>query len=153
MLTQQLEDADVLPHAAPGTMSLFESRSEFAKDRRKLPMAIDVGVIQGCRASGKRHQVMQGIENLVAGVVAAHMAGHDLVTVNDLDAVDVALDGHILESDGARDAVAHVVEPHELVLVDFRRLPNAGVEAPVRQDRCVLPLMGQLLGNRATRVA
>lgn len=153
MLTQQLQDADVLPYAAPGTMSLFQPHPEFPEHRRQLPVAVHVRVIQGGRSAAERHQVMQRIENLVAGVVAAPMRRHNLIPVNDLDAVNVAFDRHGLERDGARDAVAHLVEPHELVLVDFRRPANAGVKTPPRQNRGLLPLMRESLANCALRIA
>ena len=96
---------------------------------------------------------MQRIENLVPRLIAALMGGHDLITVDDLNVIDIAFHRHGLEGRRARDAVRCVVEACELILVDFRGLSDAGVEAMLRQRSCVLPVVLQPLTNRALRIA
>ena len=91
MLPQQFQHAHVLPHSEAAAVPIFQPCSQFAKRRRKFPLAVDVRVIQSGRASTQRYQIMQRIENLVARFIAALMRGHDLITVDDLNAIDVAL--------------------------------------------------------------
>ena len=134
-------------------MPLFQSRSQFVKRRRKFPRAVDVRVVQSGRTSRKCRQIMQRIENLAARFIAALMCGHDLIVMHDVNAIDVAFDRHRLESGRSWNAVAHIVEACELVLIDFRGLPDAGVEAMLRQRSCVLPVVRKSLGNRALRIA
>ena len=96
---------------------------------------------------------MQRIENLVARFIAALMCGHDPIVMHDVNAINVAFDRHGLESGRSRDGVADVVEPGELVLIDFCGLPDAGVEAMLRQRSRLLPVMRESLGNRELRIA
>ena len=72
---------------------------------------------------------MQRIKHLVARFVTADMRGDDLKLMNDVDPIDVAFHRDGLEGHRSRNAVRDVVEACELVLVDFRRLLDAGVEA------------------------
>lgn len=95
---------------------------------------------------------MQRIKNFLARFVAANMRSHDLIAVSDLDTVDIALDRYGPEGRFPRDAVVHVVEAGELVLVDFRRLANAGVEAGFRQRGGVPAIVCESLGNRTFRI-
>ena len=153
MLPQQFQHADELPYSDAGTVPPFQSRTQFVKRRRKFPRAVDVRVVQSGRTSRKRRQIMQRIENLVTRFIAALMGGHDLIVMHDVNAIDVVFDRHGLESGRSWDAVADVVEPGELVLIDFRGLPDAGIEAMLRQRRRVLPVVLQPLTNRAIRIA
>ena len=153
VLPQQFQHADELPYSGADTVPLFQSRSQFVKHRRKFPIAVDIRVIQSGRTSRKCRQIMQWIENLVARFIAAMMCGHDPIVMHDVNAIDVAFDRHGLESGRSRDAVADVVEPGELVLIDFHGLPDAGVEAMLRQRSRLLPVMRESLGNRVLRTA
>ena len=152
MLGEQLQHTDILTDSATGSVPIFQPCSQLAERRREFPLAVDVRVIQSGRASGKRHQIMQRIKNLVTRFIAANMCGHDLIVMDDVNAIDVAFHRHGLESHRSRNAVRHVVEPGELILVDFRRLSDAGVEAMLRQRSRVLPVMLQPFGNRALRI-
>jgi len=96
---------------------------------------------------------MQWIKNLVARFVAALVCGHDLIVMDNLNAIDVALDCHGLEGRRARNAVTHVVEACELILIDFRRLADAGIKAMLGQSRRLLEVLLQPLANRALRIA
>ena len=153
MLPQQFQHAHVLPHSEAAAVPIFQPCSQFAKRRRKFPVAINVRVIQSGRASTQRHQIMQRIKNLVARFIAALMRGHDLELMNDVDPIDVAFHRDGLEGHRSRDAVRHVVEACELILVDFRGLSDAGVEAMPRQRSRALPVVLQPLANRALYIA
>ena len=153
MLGQQPEDANVLPHAGHRAMPHLQPGAQFVKDRRQLPLAIHVRVVQSRRPAGQRDQIMHRIKDLIAGVVAATMSGHDRFAIDNLDPVDIRLDGHGAKGDVTRDAVAHFVESHELILVDLRRFANAGVKTRFRQARCVLFLPRESFGNGAGRIA
>lgn len=153
MLAEQLQHTHVVADSTARAVPIFQPRSQFAERRRKLPIAVDVRVIQRGRASGERHQVMHGIEHLLARGIAARVRGDDPIVVYDLNAIDVALHRHGLESDVTRDAVRHIVEARELVLVDFRRLANAGVETVRRQSRGLPPVVLEPFADRALRIA
>lgn len=153
MGAEQLQHTHVVANSAAGAVPVLQPRSQFRKDGRKLPIAVDVRVIQRGRAPGERHQVMHRIENLVSDGIAARVRGDDPIVMHDLHAIDVALHRHGLESDVTRDAVRHVVEAGELVLVDFRRLANAGVEAVLRQSAGLLPVVLEPFADRTLRVA
>ncbi len=81
------------------------------------------------------------------------MRGDDLIVAHDFNAINVALHRYGLKSDIARSAVRHVVEACELVLVDFRRLANAGVEAVLRQSGRLLPVVLEPFADRTLRIA
>ena len=122
MLPQQFQHAHVLPHSEAAAVPIFQPCSQLAKRRRKFPLAVDVRVIQRGRASTQRYQIMQRIENLVTRFLTALMRGHDLITVDDLDAIDVAFHRHGPEGRRARDAVRDVVEACELILSIVREI-------------------------------
>jgi len=153
VLPQQFQHADELPDSGAGTVPPFQTRSQFVKRRRKFPITVDVRVVQSGRASRKRRQIMQRIENLVTRFIAALMGGHDLIVMHDVNAIDVAFDRHGFEGGRSWNAVADVVEACELVLIDFRGLPGAGIEAMSRQRSRILPVVFQSLGNRAFWIA
>jgi len=96
---------------------------------------------------------MQRIEHLVAGFIAAPMRGHDLITLDDFDAIDVAFDRHGLKGTTSRNAVADVVETGELILIDFRRLADAGIETMPWQFGCLFPIATELLIDGLLRIA
>lgn len=96
---------------------------------------------------------MQRIENLVAGFIAADMRGHNLIVLDDVNAIDVAFDRHGLEGIASRNAVANVLETGELVLVDFRRFADTGIELMPRQFGCVLVIEPELLFDGLLRIA
>lgn len=153
ILPQQFQHAYKLPHSGAVAMPFFQPGSQFAKHRRKLPIAVDVGVIQCRRTSGKRRQIMQRIKNLVARFITAFMRGHHLIVIDDVNAIDIALDRDGLEGRRAGNAVTHVVEADKLILIDFRRLADASVEAMLRQSRRLIEVLLQPLANRALRIA
>ena len=96
---------------------------------------------------------MQRIKNLVPRLITAVMRGHDLIVMNDVHVIDVAFDRHRLEGHRAGDAVRHVVEAGELILVHFRGLSDAGVKAMLRQRSRLLKVVLQPLADRTLRVA
>jgi hypothetical protein len=133
MTRQQLQHTHVLTHAGADAMPLFQPPTQFQKDRRQLPVPIHVRVIQRGRPTLQRRQIMPRVEHLVAGGVTPRVSRHDRVLMHDLNPVDIALDRHRLERAVTRDAVTHVVESRELILVDFHVLMQAGVEPTLRQ--------------------
>ncbi len=153
MLAEQLQHSDVLANSVTAVEPIFQPCSQLAKHRREFPIAVDVRVIQSGRASRKRHQIVQRIKNLATRFITALMCGHDLIVMHDVNAIDVAFHRHGLEGHRARNAVVHIVEPCELILVDFRRVPDTGVKAMLRQRSCVLPIVLQALANRALHIA
>lgn len=153
MLTEQLQHADILADSTTRTVPIFQTCPQFAECWWEFPVAVDVRVIQGSRTSGKRYQIMQRIKNLVAGLITAVMRGHDLIVMDDVHAIDVAFDRHRLEGDRTWDAVRHIVEACELILVNFRGLADAGIKAMLRQRSRLLQVVLQPLANRTLRVA
>lgn len=128
MAPQQLQYPGELPSAGPGAMPLLQPVTQFIKDLRQLPAAVDVRMVQCRRSTLERVQIMQRIEHLIAGLITAGMRRHDRVLEYDLDPIDVAFDRHGLKRALPRRAVVHIVKADELVLVDFGRLPHAGIE-------------------------
>ena len=49
MFRQKLQNADVLPSPGRGAVPVLEIATQFSKHGRQLPMAVDVGVVQGGR--------------------------------------------------------------------------------------------------------
>ena len=84
---------------------------------------------------------MQRIQDLAARLVAALMAGHHLARDHDLDALGVGLHGRRLKGITLRHAVTHPIKPRRLILVDLRRLMDAGIEALPRQRQGPLPIL------------
>lgn len=126
---QQSQDAHVVLDAATGAVLFLQGLPQFAEDRRQLPAAKNVGVIQPCRPALQSAQVVLRIEDLLVLAVATRMTRDYLAASHDVDAVDVRFDGHGLESRRTRHAVAVVVETHHLVLVGLGRLDDTGIEA------------------------
>ena len=129
MRRQQLQHTDKLPYAGPRPVTFFQTLPELQEYGRKLPVAVHIRVIKRGRATLQSRQIVQGIKHLVAGLITAFVCGHDGVLMHDLHTIDVAFHRYRLEGTWSRHAVAHLVETGELILVDFRLLTNAGVEA------------------------
>lgn len=132
-LVQQLQDANEVANASGAAVLTLQVGTQFVEDRRQLPVAEDVGVIQRRRLAAEDFQVMKRVEVLLESAVQARMPGHDLVAGHDDDLVNIALHRHGAKGVAARHAVAVAVETHRLVLVHLRRLRDAGVERVRRQ--------------------
>jgi len=132
VLGQQLEYADVLPHAWPRSVTSLQTLSQLLERRRQLPTPVHVGVVQRRRAAAERHQIVQRIEHLIARFVAPPVAGNHPPFRYNLHPIDVALDRHRFKSPAARHTVPHLVEMHQLILVDRPRLHQARIKAVPR---------------------
>ena len=135
MVAQQLQHANIMPHAAANSVTLFKTTAKFGKAFRKLPIAIHIRVIECSRTSRECRQIMQRIKDFAAFFVVSSMRGDDLVVVNDFHMIDESLDGHGLESHLSRHAVAHVIEANHLVFIDGHRSPHTRFEG-VTWQRC-----------------
>lgn len=143
MLRQQLEHPHVLPDSRPDSVPLLQTVPKFLERSRQLPVAVHVRVIQRRRSTAQGRQVMPWIENLLSPLVAPRMLGHDRLVEHDLHPLDVALHRHRLKGTMTRDAVGDVVEAGELVLVDLRRLADAGIEPMLGERGCLALLLGE----------
>lgn len=142
MTGQQLQHAHVLTHAGADAVPFLQSPTQLPEDRRQLPVAIHVRVVQRGRTALQRRQIMPRIEDLIAGCMASLVRRHDRVRLHDLDTVDVAFDRHALERAVTRHAVTDVVESGELILIDLRLLTDTGVEPmPWQWRRCCTVLL------------
>jgi hypothetical protein len=130
---QELQDADVLAGAAGLAMARLQPLTQCREFRRQAPAAINIGMIQGRRATAEGHQIMEGIENLPAVFIAAVMAGDQLITGDDVDMVHVTFDRDGLKGEGSRHAVANRIELDRLILVYQCGLVDAGIEWPDRE--------------------
>lgn len=128
LLGQQLHDADVLLDAAPRAVLLLQVGAQLGKQRRQLPAAKDIGVVQRPRLAIERPQIMLRIEALLVRAIRPWVPGDHLAVGDDLDVLHVALDRHRPEGGRARRAVAVVVEAYRLVLVHLGRLEDARIE-------------------------
>ncbi len=111
----------------------FQGLPQFPEQRRQVPVAKDIGMIQGCRLAPQHREIVQGVEDHLALLIATSMPGDDLVAGHDSHLINVALDCHRAEGPGPRHAVAIAVELHRLILVHLGRLLNAGVKGALRQ--------------------
>lgn len=153
VFAQQLQHAHEMTHALARSVPLFQSRSQFVEARGQFPIAKDVRVVERGRSSGERHQIMPGIEYLIARFVTPPMHGHDLVAEDDFHSVDVGFDRHGLESRRAGHAVGDALKAGELVLVDLRRFADAGIERMLGQRRSGPHVFRQAVPDRSFRVA
>ena len=135
MIPQQLQHADKMTHATATSVALLKAAAKLRKAFRKLPIPVNIRVIQCSRTTCQCLQVVQRIEDFRAIHVTANMRGNQLVVLNHLNVVDKSLDRHHLECHLSRHAVTDVVESHHLVLIDDRRLSHAGFERMTWQ-RC-----------------
>jgi len=148
---QQLEYANVLSHARPGTVTPLQTRSQLLERRRQLPTPVHVRMVQCRRAAAERYQIVQRIEHLVARFVAPSVAGNYSSFGYHVHPVDVALDHHRFKSPGTRQTVPHLVEMHQLVLVHLARLHDARIEGVLGQRRRRLSILLELLADRLLR--
>jgi hypothetical protein len=126
---QQLQDANVVLDAAAGAVLLLQGFAQLAEDRRQLPAAKDVGVIERRRPALQGAEVVLRIEDLFVFAIRARMRRDHSASQHHVDAVDGRLDGHGLESSRTRHAIAIIVETHHLVLVGLGGLHDARIEA------------------------
>lgn len=140
MFEQQLQDAHIMASARLRTVPRLQTFTQLLEHGRQLPLAIDIGMIQGSRPTLQRGQVMQRLEHLTAWLVTALMPGYHLAGDDDFDALDVGLHGCRLKGVTPRHAVTHLIETRGLVLVDLRGLKDAGVETHGRQWQRPLPI-------------
>jgi len=133
MLPQQFQDTHIVTPAQQRAVSCFQAFTHFLENRRQLPLAIDVGMIQGSRPTRERRQVMQRVEHLAAGQVTAFVPGHHLAAHDDLDVLGVSFHGGRPKGITLRHAVTHLIETRCLVFVDLGLLVNAGLKARGRQ--------------------
>ena len=114
-------------------MTPFQQCAQLAENSRKPPVAINIGVIQGCRTSAQSDQVVQRIKYLFTPRVAAPVTSNNLPAGCDLDPVDVSLDRHRFKRIAARNAITVGVEGDSLILVNLGGLVNAGIKGTWRQ--------------------
>jgi hypothetical protein len=145
---QQLQDADEVLDAAVRAVLLLQSVAQFAKDRRQLPAAEDIGVIERRWLELQSFQIMLRIEDLLVFPVGTRVRRDDLAAQHHVDALDIGLDRHRLKSGGARHAVTVIVQAHHLILVDLGRLNDARIEARFGQRQGLLLLAGKALADR-----
>ena len=150
VLGQQLEYTDILPHAWARTVTPLQTFSQLLERHRQLPTPVHVRVVQRRRAAAERYQVVQRIEHLVARFVAPPVAGNHPLFRYNVHPIDVALDRHRFKSPRARHTVPHLVEMHQLVLVDLARLRHARIKGVPRQRKRRLSI---LLEQHADRLA
>ncbi len=133
LFRQGLHHADVVLDAAARPVLFFQSGPQFAKQRRQMPAAKDVGMIQRGRLPPQRLQVVLRVKTLFVLTIRPGMPSDHLAVGHHVDVVHVALDRHRLKRGGPRRAVAIVVEADGLVLVHLGRLEDARVERKGRQ--------------------
>ncbi len=132
MFGEKLEHANIVTRPGTRAMLRFQGTPQFAKDRRQLPIAVDVRVIERRGLAGQRDQVVQRIEHLLIVTIRARVLGNDLAVRNDVQAPYIDLEGHTPKSVDPRHAVAIAVEAYRLVLVHAGWLFQAGVKRPRR---------------------
>jgi len=71
---------------------------------------------------------VQRLEHLVARHIAPPVAGNHTTAMHNVHAIHVAFDRDRFKRVRARYAVLHVLESHQLILVDFRRPRHAWIE-------------------------
>jgi hypothetical protein len=133
MVVEQLQDANEVAPTRQRAVPRFQTLTELLEKRRQFPAAIDVSMVQGRRPTLQRGQVMEWVEHLTAGQVAAFVPGHHLVGYDNLDALGVGFHRRRLKGIALRHAVTHLIATSRLVLIDLRRLINASVKARGRQ--------------------
>ena len=148
MVQQQVQNPQIVFGPLPGPVLVLQGTAQLVKDRRQLPVSKDVGVVQGCRSSLQRLQVMPRIQHLLVAPVSARMRGDHLAAVNHLNVVAISFDRDRLKGARARHAVAIGVVADHLVLVGLGWLQQAGIEGTKRQGQGPLPLARKALANR-----
>jgi hypothetical protein len=140
MVVEQLQNAREVPPTCQRAVPRFQAFTELLENRWQFPAAINVGMVQGRRPTLQRGQVMQWVQHLTAGQVAAFVPGHHVVGYDNLDALGVRLHRGRLEGMALRHAVTHLIATNRLVLIDLRRLINASVKTRGRQRPSALAL-------------
>jgi len=125
---EQLQDPRVLLDAAAAAVLVLQGGTQLVEERRQVPAAKDVGVVQRRRPALQRLQVMARVEHLLVAAVTARVRGDHVGTPDHLDAVDVDLGRDVLEGGRARHAVAVGVDADGLILVHPGGLKYAGIE-------------------------
>jgi hypothetical protein len=148
MLGKQLQDADELPAAGAGAVPAFQILTQVGKDRRQLPMPKEIGMIQRRWPPSQRRQIVQRVEDLFAAAVRTRMPRDDLAAGHYTDVIHVALDGHRLESEGARHAVAIAVETYRLIFVYLAGLLAARIKGLLGQSQGLLVVAAEALADR-----
>jgi hypothetical protein len=128
MLVEQVQDADVVLHAAPRTVLPLQGDPEFVEDGRQMPASKHVGMVQCRRPASQGVQVMPRIEDLLVFVIRTRVRGNHLAAQHHVHTLDVGLDRHRLEGGAARHAVTIGVQANHLVLVHLGRLRQARIE-------------------------
>lgn len=132
-------------------MTFLQTLPQLLECRRQLPTPVHVRVVQRRRAAAERHQIVQRIEHLVARFIAPPVAGNHLPFRDHVHPIDVALDRHRFKSPAARHTVSHLVEMHQLVLIDLPRLHHARIKGVPRQRRRRLSILLERLADRLVR--
>lgn len=133
MIVQQLQDAGVVLDPARRPVLPLQRPAQLLEDGGQLPVAKDVGVVQGGRPALERVQVMPRVEDLLVPAVGARVRGDHAAGLDHVEAVDVGLDRDGLEGSRARHAVAVTVVADRLILVRLGRLHDARIEGVVGQ--------------------
>jgi hypothetical protein len=144
---QQVQHTDVVPAAATGAVLTLQGRPQRTEDGRQLPAPEDIGVVQRRRPALQGAEVVLRVEDLLVLTVGARGRGDYPAAGHDVNAVDVALDGHRLEGSCARHAVAVVVEARHLELIDLGRLADARVEGIVGKGQGIVTLTREAGGD------
>jgi hypothetical protein len=133
LLREQLHHANVVLDAPARTMLLLQSGTQLAKQRRQLPVAEDVGMVQRRRLTLQHLQIVLRIETLLVVTIRTRMPGDHLAAGHHRDVVYIALDGDGLKRGRPRHTVAVLVEAHGLILVHLGWLEDARIEGERRQ--------------------
>jgi hypothetical protein len=118
VLVEQLQHAGILLDATAAAVLPFQGGPQFVENSRQVPAAKHIGVVQRCRPALQGFHVMTRIEHLLVAAVAARVRGDDFGTPHHVDAVDIDLDGYVLERGRARHAVAIGVDADGLILIN-----------------------------------
>lgn len=133
MVGQQMQDANIVLDATPGTVLAFQVAAQLVEDRRQLPVPKDVGMVHGGRPALQRVQVMTRVEHLLVLAIATRVRGDHLAALHDVHTLDVGFDRYRREGGAAWHAVAVAVEADHLILVGLGRLHRAGIEGIIGQ--------------------
>lgn len=133
VLWQQLQNTDVMLAAVARSVLPLQGLPQFVEDRRQLPAAKDVGMVQGRRPTIQPVEIVRRIEDLLVTAVGARVRGDHLVTQHHVDPLDVGPDRHGLEGSLTGHAVAVGLVTDHLVLIDLGGVENTGIESVLRQ--------------------
>ena len=128
MIAQQLQHANIMANAGANSVTLFEAAAKLGEAFRKLPVAIDIRVIDRSGATSECRQIMHRIKDFSAIFVVPHMRRDQFFIVNHFHMIDDSFDRHGLESHLSRHAVADFVEAYHLIFINRYRASHAGFE-------------------------